>query len=164
MTKFSAYLFDGKRTAGKALDTLEDNIPVYAWIDDVAIVSKGKHGGLNVRSTWAQDDLGAAGLGWGALTGGLLGALAGPGGAMAGATLGGSLWGMMGGLTDIALDDPALDDFAESLSKDTSALVLVADDDVLTDYEAAVAPLGGRLIKTDLNEDDIKAIKKALKS
>ncbi len=164
MVGFTAYIFDGKRTAGKALDTLEDNAPAYAWIDDVAIVSKGKHGGLNIRSTWAQDDLGAEGLGWGALTGGLLGVLAGPGGAMAGAALGGSLWGMMGGLTDIALDDPALDDFAESLSKDTSALVLVADDSLLADYEAAVAPLGGKLIKTNINEDDVKAIKKALKN
>ena len=163
MASFVAYVFDGKRTAAKALDTLEDNVPAYEWIDNIALVSKSKHGHLNIRSTWAQDDMGEAGLGWGALTGGLLGMLAGPGGALAGAALGGSLWGMMGGLTDIAFDDPALDDFTNSLTKDTSALVLVGDDDVLTGYEGVVGPLGGKLIKTNLNEDDVKKIKKALK-
>ncbi len=163
MVGFVAYVFDGKRTAAKALDTLEDNVPVYEWIDNIALVSKSKHGHLNIRSTWAQDDMGAAGFGWGAFTGALLGMLAGPGGALAGAALGGSMGGMMGVTADIAFDDPALDDFTNSLTKDTSALVLAGDDDVLADYEGVVGPLGGKLIKTNLNEDDVKKIKKALK-
>jgi uncharacterized membrane protein len=164
MVGFVAYVFDGKKTAAKALDTLEDNTPAYAWIDNVAVVSKSKHGHLNIRSTWAQDDMGEAGMGWGALTGGLLGLLAGPGGALAGAAMGGSLWGLMGATMDLAFDDPALDDFASSLTKDTSALVLVGADDVLADYEGIVAPFGGKLIKTNLTDDDVKKIKKALAS
>jgi uncharacterized membrane protein len=163
MISFVAYVFDGKRTAGKALDTLEDYTPAYAWTDDVAVVSKSKFGHLNIRSTWAQDDLGAAGFGWGAFTGGLLGMLAGPAGALAGAALGGSMGGLMGATEDIVLDDPALDDFTSSLTKDTSALVLVGDEDLLAGYESVVAPLGGKLVKTNLDEKDVAAIKKALK-
>jgi uncharacterized membrane protein len=43
-------------------------------------------------------------------------------------------------------------------------LVLVGADDVLADYEGIVAPFGGKLIKTNLTDDDVKKIKKALAS
>ena len=41
MYGFKAFVFNGKKTASKALDTLEDHTPLYAWIDDTAVVSKG---------------------------------------------------------------------------------------------------------------------------
>ncbi len=163
MVKFSAYLFDGKNTAMKALHTLEDRDVAYVWVDDVAVVSKSKHGILNIRSTWAQDDAGEFGLGWGALCGGLLGALAGPGGALAGAAMGGSLGGLMGLTSDLVFDDPALDDFAAGLTKDTSALVILGDETMMESFVGAVTPLKGRLIQTDLNEKDVETIRKALK-
>jgi hypothetical protein len=74
MYGFEAVIFDGKRTARKALDTLEDSAPVYGWIDDVAIVSRNKLGFISIHSTWAQDDraVGARG-GWGMVTGALVG-------------------------------------------------------------------------------------------
>ena len=56
MYGFKAFVFDGKKTAKKALDTLEDYTPAYLWIDDVALVTKSKHGSIRVHSTWAQDD------------------------------------------------------------------------------------------------------------
>ncbi len=38
----------------------------YVWIDDVAVVSRGKLGATHIHSTWAQDDSEvAAGGGWG---------------------------------------------------------------------------------------------------
>ena len=40
MYGFKAFLFDGKKTAGKAFDTLEDYTPTYVWIDDVAVISR----------------------------------------------------------------------------------------------------------------------------
>lgn len=165
MYGFVAVIFDGKRTAQKALNTLEDYTPAYVWIDDVAVVSRGKLGATHVHSTWAQDDSDiAAGGGFGLLTGGLLGMLFGPGGAMAGAAIGGSL-GVMGGAADeIVLDDPRLDDLAEALGKDTSALILVGEKPTLADYASAVEPLGGRVIQSDLTADDIKALRKELKA
>lgn len=163
MIGFKAFVFDGRKSAMKAFYTLEDYSPAYAWIDDLAVVSRGKHGHIKVRSTWAQDNSGEAGLGWGAVTGGLIGLLFGPGGALAGAAVGGSLGGLVGVGIDASVDDPALDDFAAALVNDTSALVLVAEEETLADFATAVEPIGGTVIDTELSEDDVKAIRKAMK-
>jgi len=164
MYVFKAFVFTGKRTAGKALDALEDRSPAYPWIDDAAVVSRSKLGFIRIHSTWAQDDSAVgAGTGFGAVTGGVLGALLGPGGALAGAALGGSMGAMFGAAGEAAFDDPRLDDFAASLAKDTSALVLVAEKPMIADFATAVAPFGGKVIETNLNEGDIKALRKAYK-
>jgi uncharacterized membrane protein len=164
MCGFKAFVFKGKKTASKALATLEDHTPVYPWIDDAALVSRSKLGTIRIHSTWAQDDTAVgAGVGFGALTGGLLGVLLGPGGALAGAAMGGSLGAMMGVTDEIAFDDPRLDDFAASLENDTSALILVGEAVTIADFTAAVAPFGGRVIETNLDEKDVKALRKALK-
>ncbi len=164
MYGFKAFVFDGKKTARKAFDTLEDYAPTYEWIEDVAEMSCSKHGSIRVHSTWAQDDgeVGA-GAGFGAVTGGVIGLLLGPAGALAGAAVGGSMGAMFGAADEIAFDDPALDDFAASLSNDTSALVLVGEDATLANFVSAVEPYGGKIVETDLNADDIKALKKAMK-
>ena len=163
MYGFKAFVFDGKKTAGKAFDTLEDYTPAYEWIDDVAIVTKSKHGSIRVHSTWAQDDSAVGGgTAFGAITGGLLGLMLGPGGAMAGAVTGGSLGFLIGASADLAFDDPRLDDFAAALVDDTSALILVGDETTLADFVSAVEPFGGKIIETDLDEDDIKALRKGL--
>jgi len=163
MAKFKAVTFKGKKTAMKAFHTMEDYSPEYYWIDDLAVVSRSKHGHLRVNSTWAQDESGKAGLGWGAVTGGLIGMLAGPGGALAGAAVGGGVMGLVGKGVDVAVDDPRLDDFAAALDKDTSALIMVADEAELADFWTAVEPLGGEVIDTDLDEKDVEALRKALK-
>lgn len=163
MYGFKAFVFDGKKTAGKAFDTLEDYTPPYQWIDDVAIVTKSKHGSIRVHSTWAQDDSAVGGgTAFGAITGGLLGLMLGPGGALAGAVTGGSLGFLIGATADLAFDDPRLDDFAAALVDDTSALILVGDETTLADFVSAVEPFGGKIIETDLDEDDIKALRKGL--
>jgi len=164
MYGFKAFVFNGKKTAGKALATLEDHMPVYPWIDDAAVVSRSKLGSIRIHSTWAQDDSAVgAGAGFGALTGGLLGVLLGPGGALAGAAMGGSLGAMFGAADEIDFDDPRLDDFAASLAKDTSALILVGEAVTLADFTSAVEPFGGKVIETNLDEKDVKALRKALK-
>ena len=164
MYGFKAFVFDGKKTARKALDTLEDNTSMYAWIDDVAEVSRNKHGSIRVHSTWAQDDSDVgAGAGLGVMTWGLIGLLLGPGGALAGAAMGGSLGALVGASDDIAFDDPRLDEFAAALSNDTSALILVGEEATVADFGSAVEPFGGKIIETDLDDKDIKALKKALK-
>ena len=164
MYGFKAFVFDGKKTAGKAFDTLEDYTPTYEWIDDAAVISRSKHGSTRVHSTWAQDDSDVgAGTGLGALTGGLIGLLFGPGGALAGAAVGGSMGALIGASDEIAFDDPKLDEFAASLANDTSALILVGEEAILADFVSAVEPYGGEIIETDLDEKDITALRKALK-
>jgi uncharacterized membrane protein len=163
MYGFKAFVFNGKKTAGKALDTLEDRIPVYPWIDDAAVVSRSKLGIIRIHSTWAQDDSAVGvGTGFGAMTGALLGVLLGPGGALAGAAMGGSMGALMGVANEIAFDDPRLDDFAASLAKDTSALILVGEAPALADFTSAVQPFGGKVIETNLDDKDVAALKKAL--
>ena len=161
---FEAVVFNGKRTARKALDTLEDHAPAYVWIDNVAILSRNERGFVRIYSTWAQDDRAVgAGASWGMITGALLGLMAGPGGALAGAATGGSLGALMGVRSEIMLDDPRLDAFAQALQNDTSALILVGEKPTIADFGAVVEPLGGKIVKTDLNEKDVDAIRKALK-
>ena len=160
---FKAFTFKGKKTAAKAFYTLEDYSPEYYWIDDVAVVSRSKHGHLRVHSTWAQDSRGTTGAGWGAFTGALIGLLAGPGGALAGAAVGASVGGLIGLSEDVAFDDPKLDEFAAALDKDSSALVLVGEQATLADFGKAVEPFGGEVIETNLDEKDVKALQKALK-
>ena len=164
MYGFKAFIFDGKRTAQKAFDTLEDYTPTYAWIENVAELSKSKHGRIRVHSTWAQDDSApAVGASLGALTAGTIGLLFGPVGAAAGAFAGGSLGALMGAASNVEFDDPVLDDFVASLDKDTSALVLVGEEATLSDFASAVEPFGGKVVQTNLNEADIKTLRKDLK-
>jgi uncharacterized membrane protein len=163
MYGFKAFVFNGKKTASKALDTLEDHMPVYPWIDDAAVVSKNKLGFTRIHSTWAQDDSAVgAGTGFGVVTGALLGSLLGPGGAAAGAAMGGSVGAAAGAASEIALDDPRLDDFVASLAKDTSALILVGERASILDFTSAVEPFGGKVIETNLDEKDVKALRKSL--
>jgi uncharacterized membrane protein len=127
------------------------------------VVSKNKLGFTRIHSTWAQDDSSVgAGTGFGVVTGALLGSLLGPGGAAAGAAMGGSVGAASGAASEIAFDDPRLDDFAASLAKDTSALILVGERASILDFTSAVAPFGGKVIETNLDEKDIKALRKSL--
>ena len=164
MYGFKAYVFDGKKTAGKAYDALEEHKPIYPWIDDAAVVSKNKLGFTRVHSTWAQDDTAVGvGTGLGVMTGALLGALLGPGAAAAGAAVGGSVGAVSGVAGESVLSDPRLDDFAASLAKDTSALILVGERASILDFTSAVQPFGGKIIETNLNEKDVKALKQLIK-
>lgn len=162
----TAFVFKGKKTAQKALDTLEDEVPeARIWIDDVAVISCSKLGFIRVNSTWAEDDDAAAvGTGFGAITGGLIGATMGPGGALAGVLAGGALTGMTAIGANIAVEDPRLEEFVSRLEKDTSALVLVADEPTTADFRSAFGSVDAAVIQTDLNEHDIKALREHLKA
>lgn len=167
MLHVNAFVFDGKKTAGKVLDTLEEETPtkVKRWIDDVAVVSRSKNGFVRVNSTWAEsDDAVAAGAGFGAITGGLIGATMGPGGALAGALAGGSLAGLTGLGVSVAVEDPRLEELGARLGDNTSALVLVANDDLGSDFRSAIEPYEATLIETDINDHDVKALREQLKA
>ena len=70
---------------------------------------------------------------------------------------------MFGVADEIAFDDPRLDDFAASLAKDTSALFLAGETATMADFTSAVQPSGGKVIETNLDDNDVKALRKALK-
>ena len=166
MLHVTALVFDGRKTAGKALDTLEEEAPeARVWIDDVAVISRSKHGMLRINSTWAEsDDAALAGTGLGAITGGLIGAMMGPGGALAGAVTGGMLLAVTGLGANLAVEDPRLQELGSKLRDDTSALVLVADEPTAADFRSAFQTYDAAVIETDLNEHDVKALREQLKA
>ena len=166
MMHVSAFVFDGKKTAGKALETLDAEAPgARRWVDDVAVISRSKHGNVRVSSTWAQnEDATAAGAGFGAITGGLIGSMMGPQGALFGALGGGTIYGLMGTGFDHAVEDPRLEEMASRMKDDSSSLVLVADEPTAADFVSAVEPYDATLIETDLNEHDVKALRELLKA
>lgn len=82
---------------------------------------------------------------------------------MAGAAVGGSMGFLFGASAGLAFDAPRLDDFADAMVNDTSVLLLVGDVATVEDFVSAVGPFGGKIIQTNLNEDDIKALHRGLK-
>lgn len=166
MMKVTGLVFDGSKTAGKALDAIQEETPEARFlVDDVAVISRSKHGMVRVNSTWAEsDDMAAASAGFGALTGGLIGAMMGPGGALAGALGGGSLAGLMGVTLNVAVEDPRLEEFASKLDKDKSALILVADESTAGEFKTVFRPYDATVIETALNEHDVKSIREHLKA
>jgi uncharacterized membrane protein len=166
MLHVTSLVFDGSKTAGKTLETLQDEAPEARFlVDDVAVISRGKHGRVRVNSTWAEsDDMATASAGFGALTGGLIGAMMGPGGALAGALGGGSLAGLMGMTVNVAVEDPRLEEFASKLGNDKSALILVADESTAGEFKSAFKPYDATVIETALNEHDVKSLREHLKA
>ena len=165
MAEFRAYVFDGKKSAQRALDDVEEAMAVtgYGWLDDVAVVSRSKHGFVKVNSTWAQSDTAVkGGIGWGTITGGLLGALAGPEGALAGAIGGGSLGGFIGSGIDISVADPRLEELAARLEDDTSALILVGESPAADAFVDAFATTGAALIEAAITEAQVEEIRNEL--
>jgi uncharacterized membrane protein len=164
MAVFKAYMFEGSRTASKALNELEDYTPAYSWVDDVAMVSRSKDGHLRIESTWAQDERAKSGINWGAIIGGIIGLLlAKKKGAMIGSSIGGTVGGLLGWGKDVKLDDPKLDQFASSIHKNSSSLVLVGDESTMSAFSDAVEPFGGTLIETHIDDKDINTLKSNMK-
>ncbi|HTS43927.1 MAG TPA: DUF1269 domain-containing protein [Puia sp.] len=165
MSYFKAFRFEGKRSAGKALDKLEWNDSDYYWLDDVAEVTVNKRGTYRIHSTWAQDSSNVAGgIGWGAMLGGLLGAVLGPAGAVAGAAAGGSIGGAVGHSLNVEFDDPILDKFAASLLPDTSALVILGDKETVAAVTAALAAYEVTVFETELSKEAEDSLRMAMKN
>lgn len=165
MSKFKSFTFEGKRSARKALDKIEDkNNIVYDWIDDIAEISVNAHGHYRVHSTWAQDsDNVPGGIGFGAICGGLIGLLFGPAGALAGASVAGSVGGLVGHHKNVKFNVPVLNDFAASLVPDSSALVIVGPEVRVEEFTAMLANYEVKTFETELDKDAEKALKEAMK-
>ena len=166
MTYFKSYVFDGRKSARKALDKIEDSDASYYWIEegDVAEISVNKRGNYRVHSTWAQDSSNVPeGIGFGALLGGMLGVLFGPAGMIAGAAYGGSIGCLIGASNNIDFEDPLLDEFADSLLPDTSALVILGDQETIDEFTEELADYEAKSFLIELDKDAEKALKEALK-
>ena len=167
MKYFKAFTFEGKRTANKAINKMEDMTNSYVWFDDgnVAEISVNKRGHYRVHSTWAQDDTNVSGgIGIGAILGGVIGLLLGPGGALAGAAIGGSLGGLIGNSDNVEFNDPTLADFAASLQPDTSALVIMGEENVVDEFTKELDDYDYQTFQTQVDDATIDSLKKDMKS
>jgi uncharacterized membrane protein len=165
MSYFKAFTFEGKSSAWKAYDQLENSNNSWDWFDDLAVISVNKRGTYRVHSNWAQNSTNVpGGIGFGALLGGALGLLFGPGGALAAAAVGGSVGGLIGHHLNVKLNDPVLDKFAASLLNDTSAIVIIGDKVSVAALSEALAAYKLTTFETELAEEVEKALRKALKN
>jgi uncharacterized membrane protein len=158
--ELAVFVFPGRRTAKQALDEVRDR--ELAWIEDVAVVERPRHGPASVHSTWAQNEKDRKGLGLGALTGALVGVLLGPAGIVAGAVVGGAGGGLVGAGMDVVSMDRRLGDLAAALQPDTSALMLWADPSDAEGFVAVFRAHDAKLIRSSLSEKQARRLKQAL--
>jgi len=126
--------FKGANRADEVLDAYIELHPSEDWPNQVGIIARHKLGRISVYRSlgddWDDEDAGtAAGLGIGGMTGMLVGALAGPAGMAAGAALGGAIGGIAGAADED--DQPLYTVIRGKMDKDTSAILLLADDKIV---------------------------------
>lgn len=117
----------------------------YEWTDNVGIIERHNSGRVSIHGAMGYDeywnDEGAKpliGLSVGGVTGALIGALAGPAGMAAGGALGSTLGGLFGAADEEDVDQPVFDLIRAKLPKDSSALVLLADEGYVDRLIAAI--------------------------
>ena len=166
MINFIAVTFEGKKTAHKVLNKIEENARAYIWYEegDYAVVSVNQKGHIRVHSTWAQDSITEPGsVGLGVIAGALLGLMLGPGGALAGAAAGGSLGGLIGKKENINLTDPQLEAFADSLVNDTSGIVLIGPAAAIEEFKTELEDFEAEMFETVLDDALMQELKGMLK-
>ena len=115
----------GRNTLASSNDTRAGRISIY--------------GAFGSDESWEEEGAKPLfGLSAGGVTGALLGALAGPAGAAAGGALGMALGGLFGAADEEVSDQPVFDIIRAKLGKDSSALVLLADEGYVDKLVAAI--------------------------
>ena len=110
-------------------------------IESYAVVSKDLKGKIRVRDQRRTDS------GIGAVVGGVIGLLGGPVGVAVGATAGGAVGYLTGEAVGISRDN--VNSMKQSLTPDSSALVVVLDDRWVKDVEKDLNQAHARAVITD---------------
>jgi uncharacterized membrane protein len=156
------FVFRGHGKAKRVLDEVKEK--QLAWLGDVGVIERGKHGRVTVHSSWAQNERDRKGLGWGALGGALLGALLGPGGVLAGLLVGGAAGGVAGTAIDLGAFDKRLSEIGDELKPDSSALMLWAEPAHVDAFVAEFRHHGARLIRSSLTDKEARRLREALRT
>jgi uncharacterized membrane protein len=121
-------VYNGQDTAGEAFKTMKSaQHATGERIESYAVVSMDLKGKLRVRDQRKRD------AGVGAILGGVVGLLGGPIAVAAGATAGGAVGYLTGDAVGIPRDQ--VESMKQSLTPDSSALVVVLDDRWVQDVE-----------------------------
>lgn len=138
--------FKGSDRAQEVLDGYLASHPSDSLPFNAGIIVRHRTGRISVYQNYGFDwreegDAPAAGLGIGAMTGMLIGVLAGPVGVAVGGSLGAAYGGILGAI-DQDEDRPLYEVIRGKMEKGTSAILLLADDDVIDKMFGAFEKLG----------------------
>lgn len=143
--KLGVVIYSGAGRADEVLTGFQVLHPSdYEWKDNIGIIERHKtgrisiYGALGSDETWVEEGAKPlVGMSAGGMTGMLLGALAGPAGVATGEALGMALGALLGATDEEEVEQPIFDVIRSKLSKDCSALVLLADEGYVDKFVAA---------------------------
>ncbi len=134
--KLGVVIYSGAGRADEVLTGFQELHPAdYEWTENIGVIERHKtgrismYGALGSDESWGEEGAKpVVGLSAGGVTGALIGALAGPAGMATGGALGLALGGIFGAADEEESDQPVFDIIRAKLGKDSSALVLLADE------------------------------------
>ena len=132
-------VYNGQETASDVFKTMKSaQRDTGERIESYAVVSKDLKGKVRVRDQRRRD------TGVGAIIGGVIGLVGGPAGVAAGATAGGAVGYLTGDTVGISRDQ--VESMKQSLTPDSSALVVVLDDRWVKDVERDLNQANARTV------------------
>ena len=158
MSNLIAMAYPDEATAREVLATLgrlqtEHSIE----LEDAVIVTRSDDGKVKLHQTAR---LGAAGAAGGALWGGLIGLIfLAP---LLGMAVGAAAGGAAGALTDVGVDDKFMKDLGTKLEPGRAALILLVHRSTPDKVIPQVAPFGGEVIQSSLDDEAETALRHAL--
>jgi uncharacterized membrane protein len=169
--KLGVVIYSGAGRANEVLDGYQTLHPDdYDWAANIGLIERHKTGRISIYGSVGRDDVweeeGAKplfGLSAGGVTGMLIGALAGPAGMATGAAIGLLLGGLTGTADEEANDQPTLDVIRSKLPKDSSALVLLADEGYVDKLIAAVGKDAREVYRQTVREELRNRLDEALR-
>ena len=137
--------FKDEDTARKALSVLNEKHKSESLpLDGAALIYRDEEGEVHLKEVGDRHP--AEGVVKGALIGGALGLLFGPLGAIGGSAIGAYYGGLVASSVDEGVPDPALQEIANLLPTDSSAVVVLTTEARASDVEALLASLGGEVV------------------
>jgi uncharacterized membrane protein len=148
-------VFDNPDRAADALEFVEDlRRRKVLKVLNAAVVVKDKDGKLSIDDVKEFDA--KQGRIWGAITGGLVGLLAGPAGVVVGALAGLGLGGLAGSKIDTGFNNEFLENLAQYLQPNTSALILLMEHHWAESAAESMGDLGGMVLQQTLTDTLVK--------
>lgn len=148
--------FKGSHRATEVLEGYFELHPGETWARLAGVISRHKLGRITIDQSlgdeWDDEDVGtAAGLGIGGMTGALLGLVGGPAGVAAGAIVGGALGGIAG--ASEVNEQPTYTIIRGKLAKNSSAIVLLADEDKVDRMLKELGPEGVDTMRRPVSDE-----------
>lgn len=161
--EMAAVAFDGTHTAEMELSALRTSRD-DPWLNEVAVLEHHSGGRFSMKATspdYGDEDHVGAGIAIGGGTGLLLGMIAGP--------LGLLFWGTMGALTGGAVGaseqpgafDPLVEQVKDALPRNSSALILVAENATAEELVSAVEARGRQVVRQEMTDEQVEQLKQA---